>query len=58
HLEIVGFLHSAQSLQQVIMDLPAGYICRLRKNNSYRVPSSLLEVEDLIFLIHEILIAK
>ncbi|RUP51847.1 hypothetical protein BC936DRAFT_145197, partial [Jimgerdemannia flammicorona] len=56
--EIVGFLHSAQHLQVLAMDTPAGYMCRLRRYPSTKVPPTLAEVDDLIDMIHQVLIGK
>ncbi|GES78735.1 C2H2-type zinc finger transcription factor [Rhizophagus clarus] len=57
-IEIVGFLHSAQYLQVFVMDIPSGYMCRLRRYPSSRIPTVLSEVDDLISLISDVLIAK
>jgi len=56
--EIVGFLHSAQHLQVLAMDTPSGYMCRLRRYPSAKVPPTLAEVDDLIDMIYQVLIGK
>jgi len=57
-LEVVGFLHSGQYLQQLVMDIPCGSICRLRRFPSTKIPASLDEVDELITMVNGMLIAK
>ncbi|CAI2189332.1 9979_t:CDS:10 [Funneliformis geosporum] len=57
-LEVVGFLHSGQYLQQLVMDIPCGSICRLRRFPTTKIPASLDEVDELIAMVNDMLIAK
>ncbi|CAG8591694.1 15310_t:CDS:2, partial [Racocetra persica] len=57
-LEIVGFLHSGQYLQQLVMDVPCGSICRLRRYPSTKIPARLDEIDELITMVNDMLIAK
>ncbi|CAJ0752569.1 22187_t:CDS:10, partial [Entrophospora sp. SA101] len=58
HIEIIGFHHAAQHLKIHVMDVPAGYVCRLRSSCRTKIPSTLLEVDELITMVNEVLIAK
>ncbi|KAG9307537.1 hypothetical protein G9A89_000016 [Geosiphon pyriformis] len=57
-MEIVGFLHSAQQLQILVLDTPSGYMCRIRRYPSSKIPATLTEVDHLIGMIHDVLVAK
>ncbi|CAB4419588.1 unnamed protein product [Rhizophagus irregularis] len=57
-LEAVGFLHSGQYLQQLVMDIPCGSICRLRRFPTTNIPESLDEVDELIAMVNDMLVAK
>ncbi|CAG8685954.1 6487_t:CDS:2, partial [Funneliformis caledonium] len=57
-LEIVGFLHSGQYLQQLVMDIPCGSICRLRRYPSTKIPAKLDEIDELITMVNDMLVAK
>ncbi|PKY13044.1 hypothetical protein RhiirB3_424778 [Rhizophagus irregularis] len=57
-LEAVGFLHSGQYLQQLVMDIPCGSICRLRRFPTTKIPESLDEVDELIAMVNDMLVAK
>ncbi|CAJ0863778.1 15848_t:CDS:10, partial [Entrophospora sp. SA101] len=48
----------AQHLKIHVMDVPAGYVCRLRSSCRTKIPSTLLEVDELITMVNEVLIAK
>ncbi|CAG8725546.1 4752_t:CDS:2 [Funneliformis mosseae] len=57
-LEIIGFLHSAQYLQLLVMDIPSWYVCRIQRKPLCEVPKTLVNVDELITIIHEVLVAK
>ncbi|CAB4439969.1 unnamed protein product [Rhizophagus irregularis] len=57
-IKIVGFLHSAQYLQMLVMDIPSGYICQLRRYPLSKIPTVLSEIDDLISVVYDMLIAK
>jgi len=42
----------------LVMDIPSGYMCRLRRYPSSKIPTILSEVDDLISMIHDVFIAK
>ncbi|CAB4487782.1 unnamed protein product [Rhizophagus irregularis] len=56
--QIVGFLHSGQYLQQLVMDIPCGSICRLRRYPSTKIPAKLDEIDELITMVNDMLVAK
>ncbi|CAG8609922.1 11528_t:CDS:2 [Funneliformis caledonium] len=57
-LEIIGFLHSAQYLQLLVMDIPSWYVCRIQRKPLCEFPKTLVNVDELITIIHEVLVAK
>ncbi|CAG8586136.1 15880_t:CDS:2 [Funneliformis caledonium] len=57
-LEVVGFLHSGQYLQQLVMDIPCRSICRLRRFPTTKIPASLDEVDELLVMVNDMLVAK
>ncbi|RUP46112.1 hypothetical protein BC936DRAFT_147344 [Jimgerdemannia flammicorona] len=57
-MEIVGFLHSAQHLQVLVIDTPSGYMSRIRRYPPSKIPPTFAEVDDLISMIHEVLVGK
>ncbi|CAB4408188.1 unnamed protein product [Rhizophagus irregularis] len=57
-IKIVGFLHSAQYLQMLVMDILSGYICQLRRYPLSKIPTVLSEIDDLISVVYDMLIAK
>ena len=42
----------------LVMDIPSGYICRLRRYPLSKVPTVLSEIDDLISVVYDVLIAK
>ncbi|CAI2199251.1 5926_t:CDS:2, partial [Funneliformis geosporum] len=57
-LEIVGFLQSGQYLQQLVMDIPCGSICRLRRYPSTKILEKLDEIDEPITMVNDMLVAK
>src|SRR6185312_2104345 len=42
----------------LVMDIPSGYICRLRRYPLSKLPTDLSEIDDLISMVSDVLIAK
>ncbi|CAB5387929.1 unnamed protein product [Rhizophagus irregularis] len=47
-----------QYLQQLVMDIPCGSICRLRRYPSTKIPAKLDEIDELITMVNDMLVAK
>ncbi|KAF7721059.1 hypothetical protein EC973_005506 [Apophysomyces ossiformis] len=47
-LVIVYFLHSGPAVTMTQMDSPAGYICRVRRSESYTIPASVTGFDDVL----------
>ncbi|PKK66705.1 hypothetical protein RhiirC2_753049, partial [Rhizophagus irregularis] len=57
-LQVVGILQGANRIQIVRMDLPKGYVYRVRRENVYEVGGRLNKSQPLAFVLKEILCAK
>ena len=47
-----------QYIQQLVMDIPCGSICRLRRYPSTKIPATLDEIDELITMVNDMLVAK